>query len=359
MSDLLPALEALSFRESALWLLAAVVGALIGMAIIFAVYALLLRVRSVRRERLWEHLTSLWEEPVLLALADPDEAARVHELIGPARGLYFVRFALEYARRVKGEEHAVLHALAEPYLPPIAERATSPDVETRTRAIQTLGTLGLPRYASVVVKALDDLSPLVAMVAARALARRGHPEYAPDVLRHLHRFDAWSRSFLASMLASVGPEAAPALRTSLGDTHEAPWVRAVAAEALAMLKDLESGDLAARLVANEDDRELVAAALRLLSDVGRPEHVDVVRALCASPDNVIRAEALTVLGIVGEEDDIPRLVGAMSDPSPWVAIQAARSLRAAGGTAVLRDLGDSDHPRAALAQQVLVEEAGP
>lgn len=347
----------MGLRTSALWLLALVVGALILMALAFATYAVYLRIYSDRRQRLWEHLSARWEEPVLLALSDPASVPRVRQLVAPQHRLHFVRFALEYARRVRGEERRVLQALAEPYLAPIAQRAASREVEVRTRAVQTLGTLGLPRYAPEVVKALDDPSPLVAMVAVRALASSEHPEHAADVLRHLHRFEGWSRSFMASMLAAIGTAAAPALRASLGDGHEVFWVRSVAAEALTMLKDFASGDVAAAVVSTEDDRELVASALRLLAAVGTPEHVAAVRARCASPDNVVRAHALDALGIIGEKDDIPRLLDAMSDPSPWVAIHAARSLFAAGGTKLLQDLGDSDHPRATLARQILVEEA--
>jgi HEAT repeat protein len=359
VSHIVHLVEAMGLETSALWLLGLVVGALILMALAFAAYAVYLRIYSDRRQRLWAQLSARWEEPVLLALSDPAEAAKVHDVIAPEHRLHFVRFALEYARRVKGEERRVLQTLAEPYLAPIAERTASREVEVRTRAVQTLGMLGLPRYAPQVLKALDDPSPLVAMVAARALASSEYPEHAADVLRRLHRFEGWSRSFMGSMLAAVGPAAAPALRASLGDGQEASWVRAVAAEALTMLKDFDSAELAVAVVSTEDDRELVASALRLLAAVGTPEHVAAVRARCASPDNVLRAHALEALGVVGEKDDIPRLLGAMSDPSPWVAIHAARSLRAAGGVGLLRDLGDSDHPRAALARQVLAEEGGP
>lgn len=350
-------IEGLGLRASALWLLILVVSALIVMALVFAGYAISLRIRSDRRQRMWAALSARWEEPVLLALADPDEVPHVHELIEPKHRLHFVRFALEYARRVKGDELEVVKALAEPYLEPLVRRAESRDVEVRTRAVQTLGTLGLPRYAPVVLEALEDPSPLVAMVAARALARRHQAEYAEDILRHLKRFEGWSQSFMASMLATMGADAAPALRAGLGDPDEVPWVRAVAAEALTALKDFDAADVAVKVVALVDDRELLAATLGLLAEVGTPEHLPAVRARCASPDNVVRAHALDALGVLGEEDDIPRLLGAMADPSPWVAIHAARSLRAAAGTHVLQDLSDSDHPRAALARQVLLEEA--
>jgi HEAT repeat protein len=347
---------ALSVRQTALLVLAATIVALVVLAVAFAVYTIALRIQSVSRARRWERLEAEWEEPLLRALADPAMAPEVHARIEPRYRLHFVQFALSYARRVRGEERLVLRKLAEPYLGPIAARAWSKHQEIRTRAVQTLATLGLPSYAGEVVSALDDPSPLVAMVAARGLATQEHPEYAPAVLRRLERFENWSRSFLASMLSAIGTEGTGALRDTLADESAEGWVRAVSAEALATLKDFESGDLAATVADAEEDPELLVSSLRLLAVVGRPEHAPVVRERCASPDALIRSEALRALGTLGGEEDQVRLLGAMSDPSPWVAIHAAEGLWEAGGIALLRDLAESDHPRAELARQILTEE---
>lgn len=358
MDHLLGLTGAASVRNTALYLLIGTIAALLLLAVAFAVYTLLLRFGNDLKERRWRRLEALWEEPLLLALADPEMADALHQMIEPRYRLHFVHFVLDYARRLRGEERAVLRKLAEPYLGPIAERVWSKHQEIRTRAVQTLGTLGLPRYAGEVVTALDDPSPLVAMVAARALATEEHAEYAPAVLRRLRRFGNWSRSFLASMLSSIGSEGVPALRNTLVDREEQDWVRAVAAEALTTLKDFDSGDLAARLVESEEDPELLTAALRLLGVVGRPEHAAAVRERCASPDATIRSVALLALGTLGGEEDQARLLGAMSDPSPWVAIHAAEGLWEAGGAVLLHDLAESDHPRSELARQILTEEEG-
>lgn len=345
-------------RDAALAFLAAVVGALLLLAVAFGLYAILLRARHTRRSRDWEALTRRWQEPLLAALVDPEAAHRVHALVDEDHRLHFVRFCLEYARRVRGEEREVVKALARPYLTPLRERASHRDVEVRTRAVQTLGTLGLPDHADVLVEALDDPAPLVAMVAARSLAHHGDPAYAGEILARLGRFKGWSRPFMASMLASMGPGAAPALRATFEDEREIPWVRSVAADALWQLRDLPAGDIAARVVELEEDPDLLASALRLLTAVGRPEHVEIIRVRCASPDAQVRSNALSALGTLANEDDVPRLLGAMSDPSPWVAIHAARGLLAAGGLQLLQDLADSDHPRALLAGQILLEEVG-
>lgn len=344
-----------TFLGSALGILVLTVVALVLLSLAFAGYTVLLRIQHEGRERRWARLTAAWEEPLLNALVDPSTIPDMHAAVEPRSRLYFVRFILEHARRVSGEERAILEELAQPYLPPIAERTLSPDRETRTRAVQTLGTLGLPRYSAEVVAALDDPSPLVAMVAARALARKEHAEYTQAILRRLYRFETWSQRFMASMLAGMGMSGAPALRQTLGDPDEEPWVRAVAAEALAQLPDLAAADIAAQVVEIEENDVLIRAALRLLVEVGRPEHVPVVRVRCASPEPAVRSLALRALGTLGGEEDLPPLIGAMADPSPWVAMSAARGLLAGGADLLLADLAASDHPRATLARQVLEE----
>lgn len=346
-----------AISQGVLGILVLSIVALLALALVFAGYTIFLRFRNDRRERRWQALTAQWEEPLLSAVADPSQAAAMHALVAPERRLHFVRFVLEYARRVRGPERQVLRELALPYLEPIARRLDSPFVETRTRAVQTLGTLGLPKYASEVIDALDDPSPLVAMVAAWSLCLEENPEYGPAVLRHIRRFGDWSRNFVASLLASLGPGVAPVLRTALRSPGEPPWVRAATADALRALDDFDAGDAAAEVAARENDPELVAAALRLLASVGRPEHAAIIRERCASPDFTLRASAIAALGVLGDAADHVRLLAAMSDPSPWVVIQAARGLVTGGGGMLLEDLRDSDHPRARLAAQVLEEGA--
>lgn len=356
MPDLVALLEAWGARDQALAILVGVILALLVLSLVFAGYAVYLRLENVRRERRREALRVRWEEPLLLALADPEAAEALHELVGPGERLDFVRFVQGFARRLKGEELETLRAIAAPYLELVADRLEHPRREVRTRAVQTLGELGLDNWDESVVQALDDESPLVAMVAARALAVEERRDHAPAILRRLGRFRGWREDFLASMLAGMGADGAPALRETLADAGREAWVRGVAARALLLLSDLEAADLAARVVETEDDPDVVRPALRLLAQVGRPEHLPVVRAACASPRPTVRSEALRALGTLAEEDDRPRLLGAMADPSPWVAMNAARGLLAAGGEDVLRDLVESDHPRAPLAAEVLEED---
>ena len=356
MGDFFGLFGTLTAADSALLSIVFAIGALFVATVAFSCYAIVLRIGHQIRERRWERLTARWQEPVLEALSDRENSAAVHELVEPKYRRHFVAFIVEYIRRVRGEERTTLRDLALPYLDGIVPLASHRRSEIRTRAIQTLGTLGLPTYSAQVLKGLDDPSPLVSMVAARYLARPDFPEFAEPILEHIDRFEGWNHRFLASMLAAIGPPVAPKLRERLADDEAPSWVRTAMADALTMQLDPGAADIAARIVVTTEDRELLAAVLRLLAAVGRPGHVTVVRARCSSPDEVIRAQALHALGMLSDEEDLPLLMRSMDDTSPWAALHAARGVREAGGREHLVRLTESDGPRAALAGQVLFEE---
>lgn len=359
MADLIELVSRWGVTSSGLLVLSAIILALFFIALVFSAYAVVLRIRHARRDRLKEQLRARWEGPVLAAIADPDRVADVHARVPKKYRLHFVQFVLEYARRVRGEERRTLRRLVEPYLDEIAERTDHPRSEVRTRAVQTLGTLGLPKYAKEVLEGLDDPSPLVSMVAARYLARPEFPEYGPALLDHLDLFEGWNRRFLASMLATMGPEVSPRLRDGLVDTTQPPWLRAVYAEALRMQVDPRAADQAIEALRGTADRDLSASLLRLLATVGRPEHVDVVRVYCDADDVIIRAQALHALGILGDRSELPLLFAGMDDDSPWAALHAARGVRHAGGAELLEKIAESNHAQASLAGQVLFEEQEP
>jgi HEAT repeat protein len=343
-------------RDSLLALLIWIVAALFVVTLAFSVYAVALRLVNDARDRRRARFALKWQDGLLLALADEEAAAALRNSVLEDERIHFVGFAVQYARRLRGDGRDALAGLVKPFLDPIVARAASPRVEVRARAIQTLGMLGLPEHATRVIAALDDPSPLVAMVAARALALEESPEYAEAVLARLPRFGGWNRRFLASMLAAMGPGVSASLRSGMADARAEPRSRAILAEALQIQGDLAAADVAADILMKETDPELLGSALRLLQDVGRPEHVEAVRAHVESANATVRAHALEALGAVGGEGDIPELVASMRDPSPWAALSAARGVLAAGGGRILSDMAASDDAPGVIARQVLAGE---
>lgn len=289
---------------------------------------------------------------VLGGAAPPDA---IHDRVDDQDGMLFLSFLLGYAKLLRGEERALVREMAKPYLPLVIPRLGRGVAESRGNAVLMLARMGMPTYAAEVAGALSDPSPTVAMIAARSLFRPGHEDFFPDVLAHLTRFTGWSRSFLASMLAGGGPNAAPLLRDILRDPEQPPLARAVASDALRELNDLPAVDIALELVASERDREIVAGCLRILRQLGHAEHVPTIRLMASSRDPVVRATAIAALGSIGGPAEVPLLQEKLDDPSFWVSLEAARGLLALGATGTLERLANTGGAWATLARQVLAE----
>jgi HEAT repeat protein len=318
-----------------------------------AAAAVVLRWSNDLKARRWARLERRWEPVALDVVIGLEPPARIWALVGPRDRLHFVNYLLRFAKRLSGAERRVVDDVAEPYLDLIVPQLRRRTPEYRARAVQTLSRLGSRRYSAVILKALDDPSPLVAMVAARALARGDNAGYATAILNKMHRFDQWRPSFLASMLAAMGPAVAPALRRALGDTAFTPRVRAVACDALRELHDYVAADTAARVLDEPIGQDLAAAVLNLLAHVGRVEHLPAIRRHAMATEPIVRARAIMALGHVGAEEDMPLLVGAFHDPSSWVALRAAEALLEARARERLESLARLEIPRARLARQLL------
>ncbi len=341
----------------ALLLLVVLTGALLlTFSVVLAVWTLGFRSRKLAVERAIQDRASRWQYELREVLYGQGSLEALRASVDDDNRVEFLNFLLEYSRRLDGDERDEVRRLAEPHLAEILPYLDHRVEGRRARAVQTLGELGLPRYADEVISALDDPSPDVAMAAASTLAAAQDGSYADAVLARMNRFDDWRLDFLVAMLASLGPEAAPAFRWTLADQQASPRVRAVAADVLAQLDDAASADLAHDVLASEREVELRAATLRLLSSVGRGEHVEAVRAAVHDDALPVRLHAVRALGSLGSKEDLDSLdAAAKDDPSAWVAIAAARALKEAGGTERLDLLAGSDHPRAALGLQVISE----
>ncbi|MFC1619705.1 HEAT repeat domain-containing protein [Candidatus Neomarinimicrobiota bacterium] len=353
IQEIIQHLDSLTPQDRLFIIFAFVISILLVAVFVFALYIVYLRLRNVRIAEQWARMEAKWEPLLLDYITEERSRDEILSEIPREESLHFVDYLQRFAERLQGSEAALLKQLAAPYLNSIAERTKGGDPPRRARAVRTIGALGLQQHSEALIDALEDESPLVAMIAARALTDKEYPEYAEAVLDKLHRFDTWSQSYLVSMLASVGPEITPALRHTLADPEKSVQVRAVAADALRSLNDLEAGDIAAQVLDSESDMNLVAAALRLIQIVGRPEHLTIVRKLALSEEFVVRAQALKALGLLGGEEEWPLLREGLEHDSNWVALNAAQGLTSAGGKQILYEILQSGHQRSDLVRQVL------
>ena len=161
----------------ALWLLLYLASAVVLVAsTVSAGGALLFRTRTIAKERVTKERSEQWQGALHRFLYDGADAETLWSTVDQDSRMDFLNFLLLYVRRLEGEEREAVCRLAEPNLLPILEQLDASAEGLRMRTVQTLGELGLPRYGDQVIAALDDPSPVVAMVAASTLARAETPE---------------------------------------------------------------------------------------------------------------------------------------------------------------------------------------
>ncbi len=319
----------------------------------FAFYALLLRFINTRKAKKWQRLEDSWETLLLDILARDVAPEVLIKKVQPDEQLYFVDFIFRYAIQVAGSDRQLLARLAKPFTGVLKERLKTGDPEQKTRAILTLDRLQVANIGHLAVTLLDDPSPLVSIAAARVLCRPEYRAYAAEVVQHLHRYQSWSNNLLSSMLAAAGSYMLPHLRNTLQDEKQPIKVRVVIADALNTKNDFAAADVAAEVLQKAQNMELVAACLRLLSNMGLPKHRDVVRQYINAENFILKAYAVDALGTVGSPSDISTLLAAVYHPSNWVSFRAVQALKRMHQEVTLKDIAHSDHPKAAVAQQVL------
>lgn len=339
--------------ESLLWVLLAVGAVLFFAAGGFALYAMIAGARTFRRDRAERNLHASWTPFLLKAMAGEESPLGIARAVKRADAVLFSQFLLQFVRRVRGPERRVLALLGSPFLNDVAQGLRDPRPQRRAQSVYALGLLAPTRFKEAVRAALNDPAVNVAVTAAFVLLAPRSIEDARVVLQKLERFGSWDIGLLSFLLAQVGIGLAPDLRDALEDPGRAVRVRRIAAQTLARLQDPLAGDGAARILSSNEDPELLSAALGILKNWGRTEHADVVRAACASPAFFVRAAALTALGHLGGTADEAFLRDYFDTPNPWIAAHAAEALKKIGALTFLKAVADSDHPRAALARQVL------
>lgn len=341
------ALAHLLVQDLLLLALCAAIGTLLLAASVFALLAVMLRRRNQRTAARWAQLEAVWQPLVLDALA----GGTALPAVAAADADRFVDYLLRFHQRLRGTEQQRVRELARPHLAAIVRHATTGDPEQRARAVHTLGLLAAEQHVPLLLAALADPAPLVAMTAARSLAHTGDTAHLPALLDAVPRFPLWSTRYLATLLTRARGAAGPLLRTALVDPARPERTRQIVAAALALLHDPGAAACAAQVAADTTaGRELRAAALHLLAVTGTALQAAVPRALLTGADELLRGRAAAALAATGSAADAPALLALLDDPSVWVAAQAARALRQLGGEADLQRLAAAGHPRAALLQ---------
>jgi len=354
--DWLPAIYDAFEQQGILIVIVVATTLLFIIVILFALYSIYLRLRNNRKRRRWQQLERSWRSQLNDILAGEKEPESIHRLVKKKHRLYFVDYLYKHALRLKGQELAIISEMADPYLPVLLHVHKKSEIERRARVVTTVSHLDIDKYLEFVVEALDDESPIVAMAAARIITQRKYVQYARKIIDRLHVFEGWSLNILASMLANMGMEIAPELRSAMLDTNRIPRVRTIVTRALTYLKDPHAANTAAFVLQETEDTNLQINCLKLIADVGVPEHADTIRYKLNSENDTVVTKAIAALGTVGDESDIERITPYLNDPSPWKRLETIRTLKVFGQTELLQRVAAEDTPTGEIAEYVLEHE---
>lgn len=292
-------------------------------SLLLLLYTLELRWRRRQRERHRARVVERWRSVIAAAVTGADSAGLPASLPRSERGEFLKLWNLT-RNMIEGAAADRLIALAVRLgLPGIARRqAAQKRPVRRLVGIRTLGHLRDAQCFELLLAAVDDDHPLVAITAAEALIEINPARAVDALIPEIARRRDWPRTHVFRMLqkagsALVGEPLYRAIRTA-GDQDAAYLLQFVE------LAEFDVRDaICAELLSARRDPELIAAALKAASGYSRMPRLDE---LVAHPAWYVRMQAARFIGRMGRAEDAGRLEKLLGDREWWVRYRAARAL---------------------------------
>lgn len=281
------------------------------------------RARANKRARHQREITAVWtpifhraieglENPTLPAIANRDQAVVL--------GLW-----IHYFQYLRGKARTCLRRLAY-YIG--LDHSTSEllhhrNMAQRALAVVALGNMGTPEAWDELVRLSNDDNPMLSLLAGRAMLRI-NPEWAvPILLTQLDHRDDWPMTRIGGIFeeapaATVESHLPEALRMS------SPTGTSRILSLLSLIHIKESWLLLEPLLAPHQSPSLLAAALRASHE---PRARASVLLLVSHENWVVRAQAASALGRIGQPGDERLLMEMLGDSAWWVRYRAACALR--------------------------------
>lgn len=209
------------------------------------------------------------------------------------------------------------------------------NLRQRLIAVMTLGHLGDRSQWHDLRALVADPSPMLSLAAARALLDIDASATLAWLVTVMAAREDWPLARVVSILKEAGPDRVTLPLIAAAETAaRSEGGRRQVARLLSMMEVAHTesvAPVAGRIVREVDDPELIAAALLLVQD---PRDLDIVRRHAGHEAWQVRANALQVIGRIGESADRPMLVEKLADRHWWVRYHAAHALLALPGTRI-------------------------
>ncbi|MBF0291921.1 MAG: HEAT repeat domain-containing protein [Nitrospinae bacterium] len=298
-------------------------GALLVTAALILIIAIL-RVRLIMEERRNDSFIAEWR-PIITRVSAGEPLADIFlPSIARKDMPMFLMLWNHYHGFLKGEALENLNALI---------RSTGMDVvarrwiDSRSRAKRFISVIALgrlrdkTRWEDMALLASGQ-DPTLSLMAAGSMALIDPARSAPVIIPLIIERRDWPANKVMDILSKADQSAISGpLVSAILNADEKEVLRLVPFLFLAD-KSL-SGPAVRTLLERSQDPEMISACLKTVDD---PSMLDMARSYLDHPVWYVRAQAATVLGKIGFEEDGKRLVGMLSDREWWVRYRAAHAL---------------------------------
>jgi HEAT repeat protein len=336
--------------------LTVVLGVLVAMTLAVAARRLLHHRLQRRHDRMVAASRPLLLSIVASGPVDPETVARLAALPNRLWGACEPAVVSMLAKVRGSSHHALVSVLVQRgTLDRAVQRTRSWSLIARCEAAELIGVSGHRPGGPALVRLLEDRSPEVRRVAARALGRLGDPAGAVPVFNAALGDRALASRDVAAALVLLDAEATPTLVGIVAEARE-PAIRSIGAEVLGLRGTMEATGLLVGMIGNDPSMEVRIRSARALGRIGSDAAVDPLTAVLSSDVPELRAVAARALGQVGSSRAVPALVDCLGDPTHRVAVNAAESLTGLGdaGHRALSSVAESGDARpAAYAREAL------
>jgi len=289
-----------------------------GLTFILVIYVIILSFIKEFKDRRLKRLISKWRPMLALVIeCTPGGKTRIRK----RDALAFIFLWNHYHQILKGDAKEKLNKL---FLCLDMNRVAlgmlrKKDLKTRLVSVMAVGNLKDFAAWEHLERIAYDKNSHLSMAAAQSMAQISPKRAVAVIMDLLKKRTDWSQPMAAVLLKEAGSTLiASHLVKAISEANPAIQPRLI--RYLDIVSHEASAPIIRQLMLTSDDDEVITACLHRAKD---PLLLDRIRELTGHETWFVRTVAATALGRIGGEDDIPRLMGMLSDKVWWVRYRAA------------------------------------
>ncbi len=237
--------------------------------------------------------------------------------------------AVELLELVRGEEKAKFaeRMARAGTVARLHQRLRRGNVRDRILSAAALANFEDQETQAALTEALDDRNPRVGRVAALSLAAAGMAPEPKEVIRRLRIGEHQASLLIVMLLVEMAKSNVESVRLLLLDSDTPSDLKAAAADALALCRDVDAVLAITELAMKaEPGASEIPRYLAALAYIEHPAGTPAVLHWINSPSVQVRAAAAHAAGRIGIEPAIDKLEDLLGDSDWWVRFQAAQAL---------------------------------